>query len=421
MSDLEYTGLVLEDQLLDHLATTEGCMAVWRERLSPDIIPEVNDGVRDALIFVIRYIDEYGVAPDVSILSEETGYEDFEEPIAPIEYIIDKMKERNVRKELKQALTRVGRQSGDPKQALQTMFQEASRIMTENLSYRKVLDTYNMSMVVDRYERRRTVHETGISYGYTEMDLLLGGMRIGELYFVIARPKRYKTWQLIKSASETFQNGNNVVFHTLEMKAEEMQDRFLCMISGVSWDQFQHNSLPPADVEILKEASAWLGDQPHKLMFNHPPINERTVSHMKQFALEHQPDVMYVDQLSWITPSRPSPGQRWLEIAYICEELKDAAEDFPIMCAAQFNRNQALIKPKSFLDLELSNIGLGDSIGATADMVLGIFANKDMMSQRGIHYGVIDSRTFEPRAWDVKVELGLNSNFRVIDEVDFDA
>lgn len=416
-NDIDFAGLILEDQLLDHLATPEGCVAVWRERLSPEIIPEVNDGIREALAFVIRYIDEYGEAPDVSVLSEETGYEDFEDPIAPIEYVIDKLKERNVRKELKQAITKVSRLVGDPNVALQTMFSEASRIIAENISRRNVLDSYNTGLVLDRYKDRQLIRDSGISFGYEAIDDALGGMRKGELYFVIGRPGRYKSWQLIKSATESYQNGNNVVIETLEMTADEMQDRFLCQIAGVSWDQFMHGALPPKDEAILKEAGEWLLEQENRVYFHHPAITERTVPHMKQFALEVEADVLYIDQLSFIHSTKYS-DQRWLEVGYICQELKVASADFPIMCAAQFNREAA--KAKSVKDLDLANIGLSDSVGQTADIVFGLYANKDMMNTRVLQYGIVKSRAFSERAWELKVSLSYDSNFSLVDELDWE-
>jgi replicative DNA helicase len=414
---MEFAGLVLEDQLLDHLATPEGCMAVWRERLDPEIIPEINEGVREALSFVIAYIDEYGQPPDVAVLSEETGYEDFETPIAPIEYVIDKLKERKVRQELKRAITKVSKLIADPYVAAETMLRESSRIIAENLSYRDVLDSCNTSLVLERYKERQLVKDSGISFGYEAIDNALGGMRKGELYFVVGRPGRYKSWQLIKSATESFQNGANVVIETLEMSAAEMQDRFLCMLAGVSWDQFQHGALPPKDEDILAEAHTWLADQSNKVFFHHPPLHERTVAHMRQFGIEVGADVLYVDQLSFIQANRKS-DQQWIEVGYKCQELKEATSEFPILCAAQFNREAA--KAKSVKDLDLANIGLSDSVGQTADLVLGLYANKDMMNNRLLQYGIVKSRSFSERAWEIKVNLGIDSNFYLVDELDWE-
>lgn len=417
--DSEYSGLILEDQLIDHLATPDGCMAVWRERLDPDIIitDDENRGIREALRFVIEYIDRYGKAPDVSVFSEETGYEDFETPIAPIEYVIDKLKERNIRKELKTIITKVSRTIGDPEKAVQMMFNESSRIITDNISKRNILDSHNTPLVLDRYKDRQCLSDSGITFGYKEIDNSIGGMRKGDLYFVVGRPGRYKSWQLVKSATESFQNGNTVVIQTLEMTAEEMQDRFLCMLAGVSWDQFTHGALPPAHEKLLSEAHEWLLDQPNKIYFVYPPIQERSVPYMKQFAIDVGASVLYIDQLSFISSTRSS-DQRWLEVGYICQDLKLAAEDFPIMVAAQFNREAT--KAKSVKDLDLANIGLSDTVGQTSDLVFGLYANRDMMSSRILQYGIIKSRMFAERAWELKVKLGEESNFYVIDELDWE-
>lgn len=420
MTEVEYAGIVLEDQLLDHLATPEGAMMIWRERLSPEVINESDDGIREALEFVVGYIEQYGEAPTVSIIAEETGYEDFNEPEVPIEYLLDKLNERFKKQEVQKAVKKVARLSNvAPHEALTLGFSEFSRIMGETASQRSTFDTHNMGLVLDRYKHRQETSTEGLSWGFPEMDKLLQGLRKGELYFVVARPKRFKSWMLVKSALECFYNGHDVTLFSLEMTAEEIQDRIFCMITGVSYTQFQHRSLMPRDLQVLEDAKHWLMEQPMKLRVIRPPMGERTIGHMKQIAKEHGAQAVFIDQLSWIESTRKaSIDQRWREVAFICEDAKEAAMDFPVYIAAQFNREAQ--GAKSVFDLDLANIGLSDAIGQTADTLLGIYSSKEMKASGIMQYGVIDSRAFDQSAWEVKIELGLNTNFRVIEEIDPD-
>lgn len=421
MNELEYAGLVLEDQLLDHLATKEGAMAIWKERLAPDLINESDEGIRDALVFVLSYIDKYGEAPSIIVLSEETGYEDFEEPIAPIEYVIDRLRERHMKRELSRAIKKVARAAGEPRSALSYMFSESARIIGETTSLKNVMDTYDADSVIQRYNAGKEFADLGLSYGFPEIDMSLGGgLQPNRLYVVVARTGRYKSWMLLKSAFETWAKGHNVTFHTLEMSPEEMLDRFLAMLVGISWRQFQNHALPPADLDLLEEAKHWLMEQEHRIYFVQNPIGERTVPHMTQTALQHGSSAMIVDQLSFIESTRDiSTDQNWLRISFICQELKDATTHFPIFYAAQINRTN--MQAKSVKDLDPSNIGLSDAVGNTADIVFGLYSNKDMMPNGIVQYGVVKSRSFSPRAWEMKVELDKNSNFRILDELDLES
>ena len=235
------------------------------------------------------------------------------------------------------------------------------------------------------------------------------------LYFVVGRPGTYKSWQLIKSAAEALQQERNATIFSLEMTDKELQDRLICMLAGVSWPKFEHRALMPADKKLLTEAAEWLHDYSHQIRIIHPPMGERTVAHLRQQALDHEASMVYIDQLSFIDSARKW-NSNWEKVGSICYELKDAAADFPIVVAAQFNRQCAGIKEMG----DLEHIGLADAVGQSADMVFGLYASKEMKGQKLLHYGTIKSRSFENHIWEIKVELTERSNFRVINMVEDD-
>ena len=123
-----YSGFVIEDELLDHLATPEGAMRVWHERLSPELLPESEQGIRDALTFVIEYTDNYGEPPTPAVISEETGYCEFGSPRVPLEYVLDKLHERHKRNELRRVVSSAARLSNDPDAAIAYMAEEVASL-----------------------------------------------------------------------------------------------------------------------------------------------------------------------------------------------------------------------------------------------------------------------------------------------------
>ena len=416
MSETEYAGLVLEDQLLDHLGTPEGAEAVWRERLSPEVLSEDDQGIRDALSFVIEYMDRYREPPDVSVLIDETGYDAFEEPIAPIDYVIERLRERYQRQVLKRTLTKMARLSKEPEDALRYGLDELTRLKLDTSSVGGTLTSRDLLQTVDDYRRQIEKNEQGITFGYHLMDRHLGGLRANELTVILARPKRYKSWQLLKSACDAVlgdEKGDrppvDVEFATMELSETEMLHRFTCMVAGISWYKFKQQLLSPDELRHMDEVGRELMEWPTKLRFYRPKPGDRNVAHLVSRAQDNGAKALYIDQLSWFDDAKDAE-KNWLKIGRIMEQLKDATQHFPIFMAAQYNRQQANEDGIG----DLANIGLSDAIGQTADTLLGIYASRDMLDNKLIHLGVVDARSYEPITWEIKVELTERANFKMI-------
>ncbi len=402
--EVEVSGIVIEDQLLDHLATPEGAMSIWRERLEPAIVGDDED-VRKVLIWTTNYIDEHREAPTKELLKYEFGL-DFLEPVAPLDYVLDKFRERYRRKQAQRAISKVAKiVNSDPEEAVALAFSEFARIRAETVSRETMRDSQDIGSRVDAYnERVLTGNTAGVTFGWPQIDEILGGLRLGCLYFVLARPKRYKSWFVLKSAHEAWKGGEDVDFNTLELPITEMQDRWLCMLAGVSYGAFMHHRLTHQDLQHLDWARNYAAEQNNKIRFLQPPRGERTVGHLLQTATEtdRPPAVIYIDQLSFLESTRKTAiDQRWREVEFICEDLAEAKNQFPIYVAAQFNREAASLNEMA----DLAQIGLSDAIGQKADMVLGLYASKDMIANKVIEFGTVAARSFEHARFEMKTGL----------------
>lgn len=411
MSELEYAGLVLEDQLLDHLATPEGCSYVWRERLAPEILNDADD-TRIALQFVLEYMDDRREPPHVSVLAEETGFEEFEEPIAPIDYVVSKLRERYQRKQMKEVIRKLGRLSGEPEEALRYGLAEMARIKTETAAISTYVTEKNLIETVDDYQHRLTAPQhAGVTTGYPAIDDHLGGFRLGEVTVVLARPKRYKSWQLTTSACGAIVDDVPVAIGTMELSEREMRDRVTCQLAGVSWYRFQHRMLTDVEIDKLSSTAEEVAET-RKVSIFRPKPSDRTVSYLVNAAMEAEAKILYIDQLSWFDGAKDEGN--WRIIGQIMEELKDAAQYFPIFMAAQYNRQAA--QEEGLADV--SKAGLSGFIEQTADHLLGIYASKDMLENKIFHYGVLESRTFLPCTWEIKANLSEDSGFKLLNALD---
>jgi len=411
--------LIDEEQLMDHLATPEGAMAIWKEGLTPDILPQAEENARYLLKMVIDWIEEYREPPSVEVIEKETGLFQFNVPIAPVDYIIGRLRKRYLRRETSRITDRVdiiaSDPTADPRNALSYLLEEGQRLHLETSSKKGVVSSDDLFGTLDDYHRKlEDGGEQGVTFGFPPLDDYMGGLKVDELTILLARPKRYKSWLQLKSAAEALRRNKNVAFATLELSEIAMRNRFHCMMAGVSWPKFQNGTLRQEDLEWMDEVAHHLHEHPAKCYFFRPLPGERNVANLVNHALDKKADVLYIDQLSWMDGARDE--RAWQKIGEIMEQLKDATRNFPIYMAAQLNREA--VADEGIADI--SKAGLADFIGQTADNLLAIWASKDMMKStpRLIHLGISDARDYEPKTWEILVELNKQSDFKCLGELD---
>jgi replicative DNA helicase len=194
------------------------------------------------------------------------------------------------------------------------------------------------------------------------------------------------------------------------MSREEMYERYMCMASGVSYTRLEHGLLTDKEQAAIAKRMEELSGF-GQLHIVQPTYGDRTVRKMCATARTLGADAVYIDQISFVESGRNVPlDLRHREVEYICEDLKAACSDFPIMVAAQFNREAASLGEMA----DLSKIGLSDAIGQKADLLMGIYASSEMMKSKLFQYGIIAARACEPKTWEIVSELSINTNFRCI-------
>lgn len=402
--------LSLENELLDHLAEPDNAQKLFELRFNPDFLTEEEAFCRSVLEYQFSHISKYGAPASKEVLESRFADISFVRPSSEVEWIFDQFRERFARTETEAALTDLAKRiyKEPPGAVIDQISTELYRIR-ESIRDRK---TEMSSAEFDRVLREYWESEestTGITYGFSHVDETLKGLKKGELVYVIGRPKRYKSWMLMKSMVEAQKSGARCVFFTLEMDIPEMFQRYACMASGVSWSAFKNRELMPTDMDLMTRNLQRINES-SEIQIIKPPRGERTVHALKMIAKEHGADIMYIDQLKFIESSvKVKADMRFREIEYINEDLKDACSDFPIYLAAQFNREAAQLSEMA----DLSKIGLSDSIGQTADVVLGLHQTEDMRASRVLQLGVIEARSYRAAKWELIVELSQNSNFRV--------
>lgn len=412
LMDSETKPIILENELIDHLAISETATYLFEQRFQPEFLTDEEPTGRSILEYQFNHIDKYGSPASKDVLESVFVNIEFIEPSSDINWLIDQFKTRFARGKVENVLTDVASSlySDEPNVVLDTTIDSLIRIRESVRTKRYAISAYDYQDLLKRYyDDLENKKHKGVTFGFKEVDETLGGLKQGELVYVIGRPKRYKSWMLMKSMVEAQRDGARCVFFTLEMELEEMFHRYACMAAGISWPRFKGGELTAMEMDTFNKNMERVIDS-GRVNIIKPPRGERTVNSLKLIAKEHGADIIYIDQLKFIESGRKiSADLRFREIEYINEDLKDACGDIPFYVAAQFNREAANLKEMA----DLSKIGLSDSIGQTADAILGLHQTKDMRTSQVLELGVIEARAYESASWELKVELSQNSNFRI--------
>jgi replicative DNA helicase len=403
----------LEDELIDHLASPESAMAIYKARLTPDLLTRDESEGKLLLEHVVAHIEKYGDAPSAEVIAHELGGQ-FTEPTSDVNWLIDQIKQRYRRNQAKIVTSKVAKLVvSAPEEALKVALDEFGAIHSAAADSGHVLDKDSWDDALRDYQRRIDDGQlNGITFGYDAIDATIGGLRPNQMAFLVGRPKSTKSWQLLQSAVGAARNGVVGTFITAELSAEEMYGRFQCMYAGVSYSLYQHGALREEDWDRLDAANEEYQSSPGRIDFVHPPHDARMVADLSLEARRRDAEVVWFDQFRFATPRRHYEKAH-AEMESIVYDIKAACAHQPWYVAAQFNREAAGLTEMG----DLSQIGLTDAIGQASDHVLGIYRSKDMIANRLLHLGVIATRGFEGGVWEILERIGKDTSFKLLERV----
>lgn len=241
-----------------------------------------------------------------------------------------------------------------------------------------------MQRVWDRLELRSRTESGGIHglrTGIDELDELLGGLKPGGLYVLAARPKMGKT-TLAQNVAEycalTAQKA--VAVFSFEMQPEELGDRMLASIGGVSATRIRSGELDDSDWTNVNRAMQRLRGAP---IFVSRPRNARVEHVVAQVRRQHARNplgLVVIDYLQLMTVVGDNRAQG---IGDITRALKLMAGELqvPVLLLSQLNRELEKRPDKRPIVSDLRDSG---SIEQDADAV--IFIYRDEVYDRASRY-----------------------------------
>lgn len=227
-------------------------------------------------------------------------------------------------------------------------------------------------LLKDAYERAAHAKDTddyaGISTGFRDLDVLLGGFQKSDLIILAARPSVGKTslaLDMIRHAALI--EKKNVAFFSLEMSNMQIMDRLLGMQSGIPFWEIRTNKLNDEKIVKLANTMGELGDANIYIDDSAGQHINQVRTKARRLKIEHGVDIIFVDYLQLMHGSNKE--SRTLEVSEVSQGLKNLAKelDIPVIALSQLSR---AIEQRQGRRPQLSDLRESGSIEQDADVVI---------------------------------------------------
>jgi hypothetical protein len=177
-----------------------------------------------------------------------------------------------------------------------------------------------------------------ISTGHRDLDNILGGGYLkGDFFMLWGVDGLGKSWLAIQLGMHAITQGRRVLHLTNEMLKQDVEERYLALFSQVNTVNFMDNLMHIRQVqETLQSLRGLLKVQ--FLPLGSTADNIRAI--LDEAILDGRPyDFVIIDYVDKIEPGRKLPGDDWLRLEHLFEELAQLSkitEDYklnPAICA----------------------------------------------------------------------------------------
>lgn len=358
--------------------------------------------LQDAAEFINKYVDEYKVMPEASIVNAATRstFDAITLPRENYEWLMDEFENFSRHKGLERAIIK----SSD-------LLEAGDYGPVEKLIKDAIQISLNKDMGTDYFEdprSRLSKLKDGngqISTGWPSIDRkLYGGFNRGELNIFCAGSGGGKSLFLANMGVNWAQLGLNVLYLTFELSEGLVAMRLDSMTTGISTREIFKNI---DDVELKVKM---LGKKAGSIQIKYMPSG-KNCNDIRAYLKEYQvkkgvkPDVLLIDYLDLMMPLsvKVSPSDLFVKDKYVSEEIRNLAMETQCVTVTASQLNRSAVEE---IEFDHSHISGGLSKIMTADNVIGIFTSR-AMKERG-RYQIQFMKTRSSSGVGQKVDLEFN-------------
>jgi len=241
-----------------------------------------------------------------------------------------------------------------------------------------------VQMAAAAYERDGGL--SGTSTGLIDLDRKLGGLHPSDLVILAARPSAGKTALACNIAFHAARNyayeqmpdgtrrttaGGQVLFFSLEMSAEQLANRILAEVSGISGDRIRKGEIEAHEFGRYRDAAIEIQEAPLYIDDTGGLQMAKLAARARRQKRMRGLDLIVVDYLQLVTMGGKSEN-RVQEVSAITMGLKALAKelDVPVLALSQLSRQ---VEQREDKRPQLSDLRESGSIEQDADMVLFLY------------------------------------------------
>ncbi len=236
----------------------------------------------------------------------------------------------------------------------------------------------------------------GVPTGFTELDDITNGLHPSELIVIAARPAMGKTsfaMNIVEHCA-VFEKKVCAVF-SLEMPREQIAQRLVCSLAGVSMARATKGQLEGEEWQRLWKANKQLSEAKIFVEDSSIVTCEEILSKCRRLKMQHGLDMIMIDYIQLMTGNRGREN-RQQEVSEISRNLKILAMELkvPVVALSQLNRSvESSARPDH--RPQLSDLRESGSIEQDASIVMFIHRPDKYMNEKEIESGAVERNVAE--------------------------
>ncbi len=249
----------------------------------------------------------------------------------------------------------------------------------------------DVMMKLDELSNDKSKHR-GVMTGYKSLDYILNGFHESDLIILAARPAVGKTSLAMNIVENIAQRGLTCAVFSLEMNKEQLGQRLLCSVAGVSMENASKGKLNKTEWlkiakarEILANSNIYIDDS--------SIVKAREIlSKCRRLKKKCGLDFVMIDYVQLMNAERRSEN-RQQEITEISRNLKILAKEVnvPVLALSQLSRAVESEKRRP----QLSDLRESGAIEQDADIVLFIHRPDIKATEKEINEGKVQRNVAE--------------------------
>ena len=230
--------------------------------------------------------------------------------------------------------------------------------------------------------RKNPTKFTGIASGFTDLDVLTGGLQKSELMIIAGRTGSGKSMMLLNMAYNAWVDGKNIVYFSLEMPKIQIERRFDSRLTATTFLKVKTQMITEQEAEEMKKKiQEEVGKRTNQFYIVDIPRGASPMlleSKIKQLQKKFKIDLIVIDYLSLMTPNEKKKREDlWQVIYQLANDVKfGIARNFqiPVITAAQIS-GQGMNKQYG-QEYDESDLALAKRMADPCDVILGLRFDK---------------------------------------------